>query len=222
MKTHPIQEGIQAAKANMVPGAILIVCGVLLVVGYYQVDAVRNALGWVGELQARLGMGFAIPSTAFFGGVLPLVFRKLFLKEGSSGRDYVFQILFWGNMGLQVYLLYKMQAALFGVGPTWQSILPKVLVDQFIYVPVFAIPSMVLGYLWKSCHYRLDETRAALARQNYWSRSVPLMISNWGVWIPAAAIIYSFPLELQVPLQNLILTIWVMLVILITRDKTEE
>lgn len=214
-----IGEGLRAAKANLLPGSLLIVCGIMLVVGYYQVDVVHRALSWVGEWQVRLDLAFAIPSTAIFGGVLPLIFRRIFLGEQSTCGDFVFQVLFWGVMGLEVNLLYKMQAALFGESATWQSILPKVIVDQFVYVPLNAVPSMILGYLWKSCGYSLEQTRAALARRGYWERSVPLMISNWGVWIPAVVIIYSFPLALQVPLQNLILTIWVMLVIFMTRDQ---
>ncbi|MBK1859387.1 Mpv17/PMP22 family protein [Cerasicoccus arenae] len=225
MRTHPIQwraainEGIAAAKANLIPGALLIFCGILLVVGYYQVEAVRNTLDWVGELQKRFGPAFAIPSTAFFGGVLPLVFRRVFLKESSRWQDYLFQSLFWGEKGLEVYFFYKMQAALFGHSATWQSILPKVLVDQLIYVPLVAVPSMVLGYLWKACGYSIADTRAALLRRSYWERSIPVMISNWGVWTPAVIIIYTFPLALQLPLENLILTIWVMLVILLTRER---
>jgi len=217
-----VGEGLRAAKTNLLPGALLFIFGVLLVAGYYRVAAVREVMEWVGDWQTRLDLLFSIPSTAFFGGVLPLVFRRIFLREKSTPMDYVFQILFWGNMGLQVNLLYKLQAEMFGQSGSWQSIVPKVLVDQLIYVPMVAIPSMVLGYLWKFCGFSLEQTRAALARRNYWERSVPLIISNWGVWIPAAAIIYSFPLALQVPLQNLILTIWVMLVILLTRDQPAD
>ncbi|WP_309400884.1 hypothetical protein [Cerasicoccus maritimus] len=227
-KTKPIKwgaairEGIQAAKANLLPGSILIICGVILVVSYYQVAPIRNLLEWVGNWQLRLGMFFAIPSTAFFGGVAPLIFRRIFLREGSTGKDYLFQVIFWGIMGLEVHLLYKMQALAFGNEVNLQTLLPKAFIDQFVYVPIIAIPSMLLGYLWKQCNYSLAETKAALRRQNYWERSIPLMISNWGVWVPAVFIIYSFPLPLQLPLQNLILTIWVMLVILLTRDKTAD
>ncbi len=217
-----IQEGLNAAKKNLIPGSILCVCGVLLVLGYYQVAAIHGALSWIGGWQARLGPLLSVPSTAVFGGIVPLVFRRLFLKEGSTGRDYLFQILFWGNMGLQVFLLYELQAKLFGQDATWQSVLPKIFVDQFVYVPLAAVPCMVLGYLWKQCNYSLAETRAALARRGYWERCIPLLISNWGVWVPATAIIYSFPLALQVPLQNLILSIWVMLVILLTRDQKAD
>ncbi|MGE9294689.1 MAG: Mpv17/PMP22 family protein [Puniceicoccales bacterium] len=217
-----VSEGVHAARSNLLPGSLLIVCGILLVVGYYQVSAARDALDWLGGQKERLGIWFAIPSTAFFGGIIPLVFRRVFLKQSSHWRDVVFQALFWAEKGMEVDLFYRLQNHVFGEGVSLFVLLPKVVVDQFVYVPFIAMPSIVLGYLWKECGFSLAEIRAALRYRSYWERSFPLMISNWAIWIPAVALIYSFPLALQLPLQNITLTLWVMLLILLTGERRND
>ncbi len=210
-----MQEGLRAAKTNLLPGSFLLAAGVLLVVCYYEVDTVRAALTRLGDWKAHHGLAYSIPATAFFGGVMPLLFRRIFLKQSWTKSDLCFQIGFWAFIGLQVDLLYALQAHMFGHGADWRSVLPKVVVDQFVYVPLAAVPQMIFGYLWKDCGFSMKRMREALRRRGYWERSIPLFISNWAIWIPATGIIYSFPLALQMPLQNIILTIWVMLVILL-------
>lgn len=213
-----IAEGLRAATANLLPGSLLLFCGVVLVVCYYQIDSVRESLRWVEDLKARMGLLLPLISTAIFGGLLPLAFRRVFLKKGFTRGEFWFQILFWAEKGVEVDLLYTFQAYIFGNAANWQTVLPKVFVDQFIYVPLVAVPTMTLGYLWKNCHFSIAETRAALKWKGYWERSLPLLISNWAVWIPAAAIIYCFPLPLQLPLMNITLSFWVMLVMLLSAD----
>lgn len=216
-----VREGLRAAKANLLPGSILIACGAALVVSYYQVEPVQGLLNVVGHWKDRLGLLFAVLSTAFFGGVLPLVFRRLFLGQGCSRADILFQTLFWAEKGVEVDLLYRAQAHVFGHAVTWQNVLPKVLIDQFIYVPLIAVPTMTLGYLWKDCGYGFKRAKDALRRRGFLERSLPVLISNWAVWIPVAVAIYCFPLPLQVPLMNITLTIWVMLLMLLAADKEQ-
>ncbi len=214
-----VREGLQAAKTNLLPGSFLIGFGILLVVAYYQVEWVGSVLNRVGELKARYGFGFSMVSTAFFGGILPLLVRRALLGRGWTVKVLLFHIGFWAYKGVEVDLLYRIQAAVFGHGRDPTTILKKVLVDEFVYVPFIAVPTMVLGYLWKDCEFSLRQTRAALREQTFLDRCIRLMISNWGVWIPAVAIIYLFPLVLQLPLQNITLTLWVMLLIVLTEKK---
>jgi len=51
---------------------------------------------------------------------------------------------------------------------------------------------------------------------------LPVLITNWAFWIPMVAIIYCFPAELQLPLAILAVTIWVLLLSILTSDNNEE
>ncbi len=54
----------------------------------------------------------------------------------------------------------------------------------------------------------MKEVKAALKQKPFFDRVIPLMIANWVVWIPAVSLIYLFPLPLQLPLMNIILALW--------------
>ncbi|MDA7647602.1 hypothetical protein N8661_02030 [Akkermansiaceae bacterium] len=99
-------------------------------------------------------------------------------------------------------------AGLFGNEINFQTILKKTLVDEFIWVPFFAVWQLVLGYLIIEKDGSVKEVKAALKQKPFFDRVIPLMIANWVVWIPAVSLIYLFPLPLQLPLMNIILALW--------------
>ena len=59
----------------------------------------------------------------------------------------------------------------------------------------------------------------AFARQSFGQRVLVVVCSTWVVWIPAVAIIYSLPSALQVPLFNLVLCFWCLLMSFISRES---
>jgi hypothetical protein len=93
-------------------------------------------------------------------------------------------------------------------GGAFMTILKKTLVDEFVWVPFFAVWQLVLGYLLIEKKGSVTEFRAALKRKPFLQRVIPLMIANWVVWIPAVSLIYLFPLPLQLPLMNIVLALW--------------
>jgi hypothetical protein len=68
-------------------------------------------------------------------------------------------------------------------------------------------------YDWTNSHFR-GSALVADMRAGGWIRRrvVPVLISNLGVWLPAACIIYALPTPLQLPLQNLVLCFFTLLV----------
>ena len=136
--------------------------------------------------------------------------QNLFLKGGEKQpfRQVPWLLLFWGFHGWQVDWLYRIQAELFGNKIDFQTILKKTLVDEFIWVPFFAVWQLVLGYLFIEKDGSVKEFKAALKQKPFFDRVIPLMIANWVVWIPAVSLIYLFPLPLQLPLMNIILALW--------------
>src|SRR5690606_28764550 len=96
------------------------------------------------------------------------------------------------------------------------TIAAKSFVDQFILVPLWFVPVMVLFYTWKESDFRLRDLRRRLGPHPYRDRCIPVMLSNWGVWIPAVVLIYALPLPLQLPIQNVVLCLWVLMLMFIT------
>lgn len=217
---HPLLQGLDAAKVNLAPGAVLWLAGLAILLAYYYHGPTHELLDRIAALKTDVGIPFALVSTAIFGGVLPLVAQRLAPASVARAplRDLPFLVAFWAVKGLEVDLLYRLQAAMFGSDVSLGAVLAKVAIDQLVYVPVWAAPTIVLGYLWKDSGYRLGVMRRRLGPHWYRRRVLPMLLANWAVWVPAVAIIYCLPLPLQVPIQNIVLCLWVLMVMFLMHE----
>lgn len=217
---HPLRSGWDAARTNALPGTIILLVALAVLIGYHRWPAFHDMLEVISDWKLRYGFLFSAVSTAVFGGLLPVIFRMIPAETRSDPqwRYLPFFLGFWALKGIEVDALYRLQAWMFGDTSSPWVVLVKVIFDQGIYVPLWAVPIMVLAYLWKASGFRIGATRRKLGRHWYSRRCLPLLIANWGVWIPAVAVIYNLPLALQLPLQNLVLCLFVLLVMIMTRD----
>lgn len=215
-----LQESLAGLRANLLPGLILWTFAFSILLLYYFNPAMNLFLTELAALKDRFGYRFSLISTALFGGLLPFLVSNLFWKNKEAWQLVFFYLVFWGYKGLEVDFLYRLQAGIFGENPGALQIVFKVLVDQFIYVPIIAIPIMVLLFIWKEEGFSLKKTRLKL-KQNWLStRVLPVMLTNWFIWIPAVSIIYTLPLALQLPFQNLVLLFFSLVMIFMSRKKT--
>ncbi len=211
----PWRSGVRSARANLVPGLVLQVAALALVLAYYRDDATREVLGRLVEWREDVGVGLSIVSTGFFGGLLPMVYLKL--RRATRGRYSVAQAgaitAFWAYKGFEVDLLYRLLARFVGEGNDVGTIAVKTVIDQFVYCPLVAVPVTVLFYEWVMARFDAGAVRADVRAGRWiWRRVVPVLISNVGVWLPAVCIIYALPTALQLPLQNLVLCFFTLLV----------
>jgi hypothetical protein len=212
-----LQDGFLAARSNARPAAVLVLFGLVLILGYEFIDPLHRALNAVADLRIRVGLEFPILTTALFGGALPLVLRRFLLQRPASFDEVIFSVVFWGYKGLEVALFYDFQAWLWGADRQPSTLFLKVLTDQLLYAPLIAVPNMVLGYLWLHSGFSFRRARRALRDKSFLSRALPILLSNAVLWIPAATLIYLFPTPLQLPIQNLVLAFWVLVLLLLAR-----
>jgi hypothetical protein len=209
-------QGIAAARANLIPGIVLWIVAVGIVLSYYFLPAAQAFFQEVARLKSTYGYAFSFISTALFGGLVPFVFAVA-TRTGAAPVSYVvFAVIFWGLKGLEFDTLYRVQALLFGDSAAPSTVAVKVLADQLIYSPFWGAPSMVLVYLWKQSGFSLSATRSQLDRHWYRDRVAPVLVSNWALWVPAVTCIYLLPEPLQLPLQNIVLCFWVLMVMFMT------
>jgi hypothetical protein len=210
LSPHPWQRGLAAARANLVPGLILVAAEAILVLAYFFHAPTHDFCGRIGTWKAEYGVLFSALSTGTFGGLIP----SLLLRWNPRTRDSLpwkmvpLVIAFWSWRGMEMDLFYRFQGWLFGQGSHWQVVLPKVLVDQFVVSILYFGPVSVLVYRWGD----LDYSFRALGRELGWGwaqdRLLPVLLANIGVWTPAITLIYLLPAELQLPVQNVILCFW--------------
>ncbi len=198
--------------------------GVAIIVGYFFVPTIHNWLDSVGRFKEAFGWKFSLVSTAIFGGLIPALISKLLqTNHASASNGLIFaNSMLWAYKGVEIDLFYSLQARLFGTTTDFQTIATKTICDQFVMVPLFGIVNVVLFYVWRDCGYSFRKLPVALGKNWYSRRVLPVLFTNWVIWIPAVAMIYSLPTALQLPVQNLILCFWVLILMFFTGVKPTE
>jgi hypothetical protein len=204
---------LRGMRRNLIPGLLLQALALGTVVLYHASPGFGDWLDRVGASKQRLGYLFSALGTAIFGGVIPYL---VLLATGRLAKQkrwlaLLFYLGFWSWKGVEVDAFYRLQALAFGSMPTFAVITKKVLIDQFVYNPLWAAPTQALSFLWKDSRYSLSAIRAQLAERPLWHRVVVILLSSWLVWIPTVAVVYSLPSVLQIPLFNLVICFWSLL-----------
>lgn len=215
-----LRTGLAGIRRNALPGVALQAFALLLVLGYYFVPVLRPAFERVATWKSTYGFLYAAASTALFGGVIPFLYLLLSKQVPPSRRkgEALFYVVFWAIKGVEVDLLYRMQAEWFGNTPTASTILCKVIVDQFGYSLFWAGPTQLLGFQWKDKGFSVRSLAPYVLPANFLPALAKVVLSNWMVWIPAVSIIYCLPLPLQIPLANLVQCFWVLLLSYISKN----
>ena len=212
---------LEALRQNLVPGLILQCFALVLVLGYYYIPGITVLCLYIGEVKTEYGYLFSAISTSFFGGVIPfliLCMRKE-IERAMVWKVGVFYTLFWLWKGVEIDFLYRMQAMLFGEGIDFYTILKKVIVDQLVYNPFYAVICIAVFHLWKDHHFSLSQTRRALNRHLFTQVIPTMMFCTWLIWFPTTAIVYSMPSPLQMPLFNMVLCFYVLLINVVGSKK---
>jgi hypothetical protein len=151
-------------------------------------------------------------------GGLTEIFSVYLHKNGRGTVEdcwnMAFNFFVFGLLGAMNGLFYQLQAHWFGAGRFPATLATKTLVDQFLYTPFLSNPMQTLAFLWKSEQFSFRQTVQKMQhfRQFYLLTVLPVLVSNWGFWIPMAVLIYCFPTSLQLPLGILAVAIWSMLI----------
>ena len=222
---HPLRKawetGRLAFRKNRTPAVLLWLFGTVLVLGYYQVPAIREQLDAVGQVKQQWGWRFSALSTAMFGGILPLTINRLGGPSNETPRsilDLITVAVFWAYKGVEVDCLYHFQGWMLGTEAEPMTIAIKTAIDQFLYVPALGLTNVILFYGWRDRQYALGNLWVGLDAAWYRHRVLPILIPNWVVWIPAVALVYCLPLALQLPVENLVLCFWVLILFVFTRE----
>lgn len=204
----PWKAGLRSARANVVPGFVLQAFALAVVLGYYFHPPTRYALTRLADLRVQTGLLFDLLSTGIFAGVLPFLYLKAMPATRSrfSWPQGGVLTLFWSYKGIEVSLWYAFMAAAFGEGHAVSTIAIKTFLDQFVYCPILAIPVTALVYFWCETNFNSRALVADVRASRWYARRVlPMLCANLGVWLPLVCIIYALPTPLQLPLQNIVL-----------------
>jgi hypothetical protein len=206
---------------------VLSLFAVSLLLCWWYVPPAREWLQTIADFRQRVDGGswlspYAIVATALFGGAIPWAVQRLRPKYRhlSPWSHLLWYSLFWGYVGFETSLFYDGQAYLFGDESSFGVILTKVLVDMLGWMPLWAVPKTVIIYKAIEADFDWQKLRRWFAGP--WIRRdvIPIIVTNWMIWVPAVCVIYSLPLALQLPMQNLVLCFWSLMLVLQSREQS--
>ena len=211
----PWTSGILAARANIVPGLLVQGMMLALLLAYYFYPPTTRWLNHLAIIKQEWGYGYSALSAIVAGAIIPEIMRVVIFQKGKillqNLSHLLFSIPFWCFMGTAVDFFYRCQADWFGAEATFPVVAKKVVVDQFLYNPLFAAPFTAALYDWKNRGYGSHQLCQYFTPRYYRNVVIPTLFATWGVWIPVVSILYSLPSLLQIPLFGLALSLWVML-----------
>ncbi len=209
-------------KRNLVPGLILQVFVIAVVSSYYTIEPIKAMFDEVAQIKLSYGFTFSAISTALFGGLIPFLVQKSrpkYRKLMPTSHVWFFVIL-WGLKGMEVDLLYRCQAMMFGEGKDFVTLLSKTVFDQLVYVPLWGLTSCAIVMTWRQCGFSFSRTKTVLSNKRWWTDNLMvMMLPNWLIWVVAVVAIYCLPLALQLPVQNLVLCFWCILLIFLADES---
>ncbi len=216
-----IKKSIAAAlKQNLLPGLVLQAFALAIVLIYFFIPAAQPVYAWFGVLKHDYGFIYAFFATAFFGGFIPFVYLWVTKRLDRSRNVFallMFYVIFWGLKGIEVDFFYQLQGGWFGYENDITTIAIKVAVDQFLYSALWAAPTITVAYLWLEYGFNVRACGAALTKSFFLVKIPTVIFSNWLVWIPAVSIVYSMPQDLQIPLFNIVLCFWVLILAVLNK-----
>jgi len=219
----PWHAGLRGARANLLPGLALQGFALVLVVAYYHHTPTHEAISRLADLRTHMGVTFGILTTGLCGGLLPFIYLKTMpaTRTRYTWAQGSVITIFWAYKGLEIGLWYRFLAWSVGEGNGPGTVAAKMFLDQFVYCPILAVPLTVLVYDWCEHGFSGAALAAEVRAPRWYARRVlPMLISNLGVWVPTVCIIYALPTALQLPLQNLVLVFFTLLLAHISKRET--
>lgn len=209
-----------AFKVNLLPAISLQMLAFAIAYSYFYWPAAQPLFQAVEALKLQYGTYFAIYSTAIFGGAIPYCYLLLSGKiKAQPWQQAIFYCLLWAFLGFVVDSFYSIQAVWFGNDNDFTTIAKKTFVDQFLWSALVTCPFMTVMFLWKDQGFNVRKLGQQLNKQLFTLRIPSIVISNWLVWIPAVSIIYAMPSALQLPLFNVVLCFFVLVLAVLTDNN---
>ena len=211
--------GLESAKANATPMAVLWVLAIAAVGAYYLLDPFREMLEPVAEWHRAWGWRAAFVSQTVFCGILPGVFFFAFrsIRPRYPFLTILAQSLWCGCFGVCNNEVFHLMARVLGDNAHVSTVLAKAAFDQFVWTVAVIAPANSVFFYWVGHDFSLARTRREWPRPFYRRMVMPNLIPNWIVWIPVSLAVFSFPFVLQIYVNGIVCTFWTLMCLQIGR-----
>jgi len=216
-----------ALKANLLPGLVLFALEGVLISVYFYCEPCGGFFTSLGQIKAQYGYFYSAVSTWVFGGLLPFLISIL-TGEIQTDRPklmlqtFLLLLVLWSVLGVWVDVFYKFQSWLWGNDREITTIICKVSFDMFVYNPLVGIWSVLIPMHWRSCEFDCELFRDTLTVQFLLVTGSTVLVTVWMIWIPSVTVVYILPSDLQLPVSNIIVCFYNLILMFVTRDLAKS
>jgi len=209
MKTA-VCKGVASIRANFIPMVVLWAMACLVAAAYYWLPGSELVFGPIFDWQTANGKLAAFLNRAIFCGLLPGAFVCLVpsLRPPRVVLVVLAQLVWNGIAGIGCDFMYNLHALWFGTGTDIQTLLLKTLMSQFVWTTLLFAPSGALVYFWIGCDFSIGRMKAQWPKSFVGDMILPMLLSNWTIWIPVQLIVHLFPTPLQIQLSGFAGAFW--------------
>jgi len=165
--------------------------------------------------------GFA--NRAVCCGLLPALVMQFVprLRPPRFALTVTLTTVYSGWMGVVSDAEYALLASVFGDNASFLTLVKKTLVDQLVVTVLWNGPLNAMFYAWAGNAFRGGFVAAhggvaQFLRKVY----LPMLLTNWCVWIPVMLGVYAFPLAWQITVSGIACTAWILFCLFIGRPRT--
>ena len=206
---EPVRIGWTSVKANAVPMVVLWLLAAGTALAFYRVPALKAVFDPLAKWQTESGWIAAFLNRVVFCGVVPGIFLFA-VKPIRPPRPLLTACVYslWGGLwGVACDGFFTLQAAVFGTGTNWTTLVKKTLVDQLVWNVFLCTPVNAMFFSWVARDFSRSGRRNCRA---FLQDCLTLLATNWIVWIPVTVAVYAFPLPLQIQLVGLASSFWML------------
>lgn len=221
-----LRPGRRAVAKYWRPFLLIQACAVAAVAAYFKVPAAAAAFEHLSQLKRSGGLLGSGLAGGLAGVLLPEIAKTIALGDrrfdGERWRTMGFHFCFFCLNSMAVDMFYRSLTVLFGDRQTPGIIVAKLLIDQLVFTPLWALPFGATAFALRAHHYNVP----ALVRGMNWNWAkhhiVPLLPPNWFYWIPMTVLVYALPSKLQFVLFLFAMAAWSLVLVFIASGEGEK
>ena len=211
--------GLASAWANTVPMIVLWTLAGAAVGAYYLSDPFREMLEPVAAWHRAWGWRAAFVSQTVFCGILPGVFLLAFrsIRPRHPFLTILAQALWGGTFGICCNALFRLMAQAFGDDAHVSTVLVKAAIDQFVWTVAVIAPANAVFFFWLGRDFSFARTKREWTCPFFRRMVMPNLVANWILWIPVSLAVFAFPFQLQIHVNGIACTFWMLMCLQIGR-----
>ena len=209
----PLGVALASARANALPTAVLWAAGAATVLAWYFAPSAQAVFRPIARFHESCGLFATFVNRIVLCGLLPGAFLVA-VKSLRPRRLWatIFANCIWVVVwGMIADGFFALQARVFGHGADFATLAAKVAVDKCIWSGCLTVPANSVFFFWEGRDFSLARVRAEWPRSYWRDMYLPVLLSDWMLWIPVQFMVYQFPLELQNQLVGLAGALWTLL-----------